>query len=58
MPETVLQELNRRFPFTKGLEGQALASAVAVNWSIMDPIDVFGMFRRMAMYVAAHDGGK
>jgi hypothetical protein len=56
MPETVLQELNRRFPFTTGLSGEALASSIANEWEALDYTDVAHMFRRMAMYVAAHEG--
>lgn len=54
--ETVLQELNRRFPFTAGLMGERLTEAIAANWDSLDQVDLAHMFKRMAMYVAAHEG--
>ena len=55
MNETVLQELNRRFPYTQGLTGEALDEVIAANWDSMDETDKAHMFKRMAMYVASHD---
>lgn len=52
MPETVLQELNRRFPFTTGLQGEALVEAIAANQDDMDMNAVWHMFKRLASFAA------
>ncbi len=54
MNETVWHELNRRFPFTAGLSGEALDEAIAAHWDEIDPTELAHMFKRMAMFVESH----